>query len=243
MPIANSQLPSQRYPELDLARLLAMLMMAVYHTAFDLSFFYGWSIDLEKPTWVSLQKSTLILFLLVNGVSATIAWQRSHNLTKFFRRGLTLLFWSMIITLTTIIMSPEDYIRFGILHCIAIATLLLPFLLPLKLWNAPLGVTIILLGSRVTGRTVSTSLLLPIGFLPPIFHTLDYVPLIPWFGVILLGSAFGHVLYVRGLRPRELALAPWIHTLSTPGKYSLVFYLVHQPVILAILVVMVGLPR
>jgi len=54
-----------RYPEVDLARLLAMVMMAVYHTAFDLSSFYDWSIDLSDSHWWTLQKATLMLFLFV----------------------------------------------------------------------------------------------------------------------------------------------------------------------------------
>lgn len=220
--------PHDRYPAVDLARLLAMCTMAVYHLAFDLEYFYGWDIDLGHPAWRAAQRGTLILFLMVSGVSAALSWKRSPSSWKFARRALTLLTWAMVITVTTYILDPLTSIRFGVLHCIAVATFLLPLLLPFGLWNAPLGIAIILIGY-------------PFPFPPP-FQTLDYVPLFPWMGVILLGSALGHFLPMRGWRPAR-AIPQWLRTSSVLGRYSLAFYLMHQPAILVILMIVLGRPN
>lgn len=235
-----------RYPEIDLARLLAMLMMAVYHTAFDLSHFYRWDLDLGAGAWRLLQRSTLLLFLLLVGVSAILLRQNLVRFNqpvvpRFTRRGLALLGWAMTITFATYVMNPNTFIRFGVLHCIAVATFLLPFLLPFGLWNVLIGAAIIFVGSTIEGRTVPTSLLLPLGLVPANFASLDYVPLLPNLGVILLGAALGQLLYVRELRP-AWRFPPWAHRLSAPGRYALAFYLLHQPIILSILSLFLGQP-
>lgn len=252
-----------RYPEVDLARFLAMLLMAGYHLAFDLVTYYGYAIDLEAPLWRAWQQGTLVLFLMLVGVSGVLMRKRMkakprchgevpgtskpaanhrHCLESmstlrgslwlapqgdtlfyfpFFRRGLVLLCWAMVITLVTYVIDAETFIRFGILHCIAASMFLLPFLLPFGMWNAPLGIAILLIGTYAP--------------FPPPFVTLDYVPLLPNLGWILLGAAAGHLLYVRGLRSSSWQSPAWMHSLSVPGKYALAFYLVHQPVILGIL--------
>lgn len=249
---------STRSPELDLARLTAMLMMVAYHLAFDLSYFYGWDMDLASPGWRLLQRTTLTLFLLINGISAAVSSRRrSANVqperrpapfgfagqARVARRSLILFTYALAITLVTFMFFPEEYIRFGVLHCIALTGLLLPLFLPLRLWNAALGIGLLFLGAIVRTWTTGTSLLLPLGLPPPGFQSLDYVPMLPWSGVILLGAALGHLLYVQGLRPPEMRLPQWLVTLSIPGRSSLAFYLVHQPVLLAILAILFGPPR
>ena len=67
----------------------------------------------------------------------------------------------------------------------------------------------------------------------------DYRPLLPWFGVVLIGLFFGKVLYARGKRvlnlPRSTpALA---RPLAPLGRNSLFIYMVHQPVLIALLAI------
>ncbi|WP_369425780.1 heparan-alpha-glucosaminide N-acetyltransferase domain-containing protein [Methanothrix sp.] len=79
--------------------------------------------------------------------------------------------------------------------------------------------------------------LLPLGMAPSDFTSLDYVPLIPWFGVFLLGMSAGMCLYPNGRRRFDIPPAPpcsrgWI---ITAGRRSLLIYLIHQPIILGLL--------
>ena len=234
-----------RSPEVDLARFLAMILMAIYHLAFDLQSFYDWDIDLDRLPWRILQQTTLHAFLALVGVSAVLMRQRTTVTVPyriFLRRALTILSSAMVITLVTALIDPASSIRFGVLHCIGVSLIFLPLFLPLGAWNAVLGMGILLIGNTIGTIVMETSLLLPFGIVPPGFTSLDYVPLFPNLGTILLGIGFGHVLYVRGVRSSTWQSPAWMRTISVPGKYALAFYLVHQVVILAILFVVLGRP-
>ena len=42
--------------------------------------------------------------------------------------------------------------------------------------------------------------LLPLGIVPASFASVDYTPLIPWFGAVLVGMGVGEFLYSGGIR-------------------------------------------
>jgi uncharacterized membrane protein len=68
--------------------------------------------------------------------------------------------------------------------------------------------------------------------------TEDHVPLLPWFGVVLVGVALGAALpRARVALDRMGRLSPrWLGWL---GRHSLLIYLVHQPVLIGALRVIV----
>jgi uncharacterized membrane protein len=79
--------------------------------------------------------------------------------------------------------------------------------------------------------------LLPLGFQPQEFASFDYFPILPSFGVVLLGIALGNWLYSKGKRAFDfsegknaIAKCPAFF-----GRHSLIIYLLHQPVIIAVL--------
>lgn len=88
-------------------------------------------------------------------------------------------------------------------------------------------------------REFTTYAFLPLGIIPKNCISMgDYLPIIPWLGVFLIGMSLGRILY----REKQTAFpgAPNIlRTISTPfefiGRHSLLFYLIHQPILLAIL--------
>jgi uncharacterized membrane protein len=236
-----------RYPEIDFARTLAVVMMVIYHAAYDLAAFYGWNFDPLAGGWWLFARTTAVLFLLIVGVSFSVSWERSgSDRMKFVKRGLFILAWGMTITLVTYLFDPPTYVRFGILHLIGVSVMLLPFVAPLRSANFALGVLVILCGALLDQRTVATSLLLPLGLMPPSFRSIDYFPLLPWFGVILIGAAIGHFLYAQHpqwrLRFNIQHSIFNIHILSFPGRHALSIYLLHQPLILAILWLFLGRP-
>jgi uncharacterized membrane protein len=255
--------PTERYFEIDLLRSLAILGMVIYHTAYDLEVFYGWPVlrSLGVGGWL-LARSTAVLFLLLVGISFRISWERiharrdpwplgvwwpTHNVSrywsKYFRRGFQIFLCGMLVTAATYVWDPSTYVRFGVLHLIGVSIVLLPIFTKLKEGNALLGLAFLVAGNALMGTTASTSLLLPMGIPPKHFATVDYFPLLPWFGVVLLGDALGHALYVRSLRWRSHL--PSIHPpLITPtSRRSLVIYLVHQPILFLVLKILLGAPR
>src|SRR3989338_3887024 len=132
-----------RYSEIDLLRTMAILGMIVYHTAFDLAFFYDVDLNVFDGLWKLLARSVAILFLLLVGMSFAISWERTTktkmqdtrnnddvawflpacrtgrflvSYQKYARRGLMILACAMIITAVTYVVDSSTYIRFGILH-------------------------------------------------------------------------------------------------------------------------------
>jgi uncharacterized membrane protein len=79
--------------------------------------------------------------------------------------------------------------------------------------------------------------LLPFGVVPENLIMPDYRPLIPWFGVVLLGIFAGNVVYGSGRRPALFAgKAPtFARPLLPLGRNSLFIYLIHQPILVALL--------
>lgn len=227
----------ERRPEVDLLRTIAILGMVVYHIAFDLQEFYGFDINVFSGPWKTLARATAILFLLLVGVSFYLSAERKHNNIRLIfqgalKRAAILFFFAYVITLVTYFWAPDEYIRFGILHLIATSLLFLPFFVHFGVWNALIGLFCLALGPVFSSMQTIHSNLLIFGITPPGFQSLDYFPLFPWFGVVLLGFALGKLLYGKeqNLRIVSLPLA-----LTMPGRISLAIYMLHQPVILGIL--------
>lgn len=227
---------NRRYPALDLLRTLAIAMMVTYHAAYDLEAFYDWNIDVQSGGWLLLARATLILFLLLVGASFAISWDRSaKRYGKYLRRGLGVLACGLLVSIVTAIADPATFVRFGVLHMIAVSILLLPFVARFREWNVLLGIVCILLGQAIQGIIAPTSLLLPLGIAPTSFASVDYVPLLPWFGVVLLGYALGYFLYVRHKtkHPQFFILnSQFLILLGWPGRHALAIYLLHQPLLL-----------
>ncbi len=80
--------------------------------------------------------------------------------------------------------------------------------------------------------------LLRLGLRPPALYQADCFPLLPWFGVVLVGMSIGQLLYPDGRRRFEL---PSLGTYSVlqktawMGRHSLTIYLAHQPILFAAL--------
>jgi uncharacterized membrane protein len=245
---AVQKIENRRHPELDLLRTLAIVMMILYHLVFDLAIYFRFPLDPFSGGWLILERVTAVLFLLVVGMSFVVSWEQKKNqelpLSKRYgrqvRRAAIIGSAAALVSIATYAFDPETYVRFGILHLIALCALLLPIFAPLKEGNALLAIPVFLLGRSAAQTTVKTSLLLPLGLRPEFFETVDYFPLFPWLGAILAGAAIGHCLYNRHLRlrlPLPRSLPRWA---LLPGRFSLQIYLLHQPLLILLLRMALG---
>jgi uncharacterized membrane protein len=208
-----------RHTEIDLLRTIAIVLMVIYHAAYDLHAFYEWNIDLAEPVWETLRVTTVSLFLLLSGISSQFS---RHPL----KRSAVVLGCAALISIVTYLYDPDTFIRFGILHCIGFGMLLLITLKKLKEINIVFGLLILLYQEQLSIINYQFSILAK--------PALDYYPLIPWFGLMLIGAGIGHFLYIR----KNFVFVQTQNIASLLGKYSLVIYMIHQPILLALLYTM-----
>ena len=237
-----------RFREIDLLRGIAILMMVLFHTLYDLSFFRICPVDVYSGFWRYFAFATASLFLLIVGISLTISRARlpaqvsAYRVTlKFVKRGAGIFLLGILVTLCTWLYLKEGFIVFGILHLIGVSVMLSPFFFRFKKRNILLGFFCIVIGTIVA--TIDGPIwLLPLGIHPATFWSVDYEPLFPWLGCVLIGMGLGEYLYPDGKRRFTLLQVPAIieQSLVFLGQHSLVIYLVHQPVIILLLAVLTG---
>ncbi len=236
---------NERFWELDLIRGVALLMMGLFHLVYDLEYLAVLSLDVHAGFWLYLARATATIFLLLVGISLTLSYSRAaregqkQNLAlKYGKRGLTIFGWGLVITLTTWLFLEDGVIVWGILHLIGLAILLAYPLLQLRIFNFMLGLLLLALGIVLKQVAVGYPWLLWLGLTPEHYHSLDYFPLLPWFGVVLIGIFLGNSLYpqyTRKFHLRDRSHVPVIRGISLLGRHSLTIYLLHQPVLIAVL--------
>lgn len=213
--------------ELDFLRGIALILMIYFHVIFDLYEFYNVPVSYYSGINYYIGKTSAILFMLLSGISSSLS--RSN-----IKRGLKILGIALVITLVSHLYNPDFGIKFGILHFLGICMLLYPLFSKLNKYLLILiGTGIIVLGRFISNISVANDYLFPFGIYSPTFVSSDYYPLIPWLGVFLYGIALGKFLYSKkqSIIPFEIDDNP----VSIIGRHTLTVYLLHQPVILAIL--------
>ena len=235
----------QRFWEIDLLRGIAIIMMIIFHFLYDLNFFGIYKISLYTGYWLIYAYIGGVIFFSLVGISLSLSYNRIKNrltkkqvITKYIQRGLKIFGLSMVITLGTWIYLINGFIVFGALHCIAVSILLSYPFLKLRYPNLILGIILILCGIILKNFSFDFYWLLWLGFSPSTFYTVDYYPILPWFGVVLLGIFVGNVLYPeykRKFRLKNLSYLRITKILSFLGRHSLVIYLIHQPIMIGII--------
>jgi len=228
-----------RYELLDVLRGSAILMMFSFHFSFDLNYFHYIRTDFyHNPFWLNYRILIVSTFLSVMGMSLYVAHHRGLQMQKYLRRLLWLVICALLITVATRYWAGNRFIYFGILHFIAAASVLaLPFV-RLYWTNLVLGVGIILISNFVSLEFMNPRYLNWIGLMQGKPLTEDYVPLFPWFGVVLLGIFFARWAQGEGNFP---PFSQWrsrlaaFRVLRFGGRHSLLIYMLHQPVFIACL--------
>lgn len=231
--------------EIDFIRGIAIILMIVFHFIYDLNHFSVIYYKLWIGPFAYAASFIASVFVILVGISLTISYNKrktTYDLKdiriQFMKRGLKLFSLGLIITLISFIIIPERFVIFGILHCIGISILLaIPFLSYIRL-NLLIGSILIILGLYLRLFTFDFSFLLPFGFLPPNYFTIDYFPLLPWFGVVLVGIAFGHIFYPEGKRRYHLSdrlSLGFPEKICFVGRHSLPIYFLHQPILVGVI--------
>jgi uncharacterized membrane protein len=235
---------SQRYWELDFLRGIAIVLMVVYHGLVDYSFITETPFLVTGMINLFWQDGTVILFLLLFGIGTVLSASKNDSqpklvLKKTIRKSFLLFGWGMIITVLTFIFIRKEFVVFGIMHLLGFCALLQYPLRKYRCLNLVFGIIIIILGYYLSGCRFGFRWLIWLGFIPKGgFASIDYFPIFPWFGYILIGTFLGNTLYPKGvskLAIEDYSGVPIIKILSFLGRHSLKIYLIHQPLFLALL--------
>lgn len=223
-----------RLLSVDVYRGLAILAMVAYHLIWDLNYYgfiaVGIGID---ALWFTIQRSILTAFLLLTGAGLWLAHRHGTDWQRFWRRWAVLAAAAIGVSIVTWFQFGEYFSWFGVLHAIALSWLLALPLIRAPLWSQ-IGVAAIFLFLPliVSSAAFNTPWLSWLGFFTIIPMTADLVPLFPWFGVVLIGI-IGMRLVGDTPAFTWQSRAPGIRFLALLGKWSLLIYLVHQPLLFA----------
>lgn len=226
----------------DALRGVALLAMTLFHFGWDLEAFgfveRGFTL---QPAMVWFARGIASSFLILVGVSLVLAHQSAFNSTKFLKRFAMVAGAALIITIATYFATPNGFIFFGILHHIALASVLGLVFLKFPWWINIITSACILLAA-LYARTSALDAPLwwwtGLSAVTPVSN--DYVPIFPFFAAVLFGIALTQFLIARD------ALAKFYKYQGTSkpsqllkfiGKHSLVYYIVHQPIMIGILYV------
>ena len=227
-----------RLAAIDIVRGAAIVAMVVYHTAFDLSSFRLIATDVPSDLgWKIFARLIAGTFLFLVGVNLVLASAHGIQWPAYLRRLALIVGAAALVTLGTWWFDPGTFVFFGILHAIAAASVLaLPFLRLPSVVVAAAAAFFLALPWYFNASLFDTPALLWVGLstVPPV--SVDYVPIFPWFGVVLAGIVGGrfvaeHRAHIALWRPGGVP-ARW---LSFAGRWSLLIYVVHQPLIVGAL--------
>ena len=231
--------PGERVDAVDCARGLALIGMALFHLSWDLADYRFVSPMLPFTLPMRLFSNLVAsAFLALVGVSLALAHRNRLNLPAFWRRLAVVSGAAALVTAASFVFAPGAPIWFGILHCIAAASLIaLPLIEAPAAASLVAGAAAIAIPFVIHAKLFDAPLLLWLGLGEALPNTLDWRPLVPWAGIVFLGL---------GVARLPAAMAPLVsadrwrargrpaRALCFAGRHSLPIYLVHQPILIGL---------
>lgn len=246
-----------RLDRLDALRGVALVWMAIFHFCFDLANerlidanFYA------DPLWTTQRTCILSLFLLCAGAGQAVATDQGQSWARFGRRWAQIVGCAALVSAGSAFMFPHSWISFGVLHGMAVMLIVARLTAGWGMWLWPLGGLALLLPQFVAHPLFDSRWTDWVGLVTHKPITEDFVPVLPWLGVMWWGlagtrwllahrrhwlsstaekPASGHTLATTSGHNGSLAAQPsntvW-RLLTTLGRWSLTFYMVHQPLLI-----------
>jgi uncharacterized membrane protein len=229
---------------LDLARSAAIVQMICFHGLYDLNHFGYIRLDLlGNPGWIFWRNAIVTQFLLVMGVRLGLVSPDAPTGIHWRRASQTAL-CSVLVSVATFLLFGPRWIWFGVLHFALLAQLLIPAIRPSRRLAAVAGLACLVAGT-LSFPPFDVNALSWIGFAAHKPLTEDFVPLVPWLGMVFLGQAASGWFqsFATGCQPSGAGHWGW-RVLAWPGQWPLTVYMVHQPLLFGALTMlgMWGLP-
>lgn len=218
---------TKRFFELDLLRGVAVILMILFHIGYDLAHFgYATYVTTRDIEWIIFRGIVLSMFLLAVGMSAYLAYRDGIRYSKLIKTLAKLILASVLISVGSYFVFPQEWIYFGVIHFITVA--LVASLVFIRAPKLSLAVGVMIIGSYLMGYSPFDYI-----FAYSVVHwnipsfTVDLVSFTPWFGVVLIGI-FVMDKNVFGLKIQQNKTTKSVAFL---GRHSLAIYLLHQPLL------------
>ena len=229
----------RRIALIDIARTVAIIAMVVFHFTYDLELFgFAPRGTMASPEWIRFAKIIASSFIFLSGVSLVLGSLTGPIVARKYLKRLAMIGCAAIaVTLGTYFAMGSAFVRFGILHLLFVSSILGLLFLNRPFWTAAcLGAVLLALPYFTNWPFLGSNIWLWLGqtkeTMPPM---VDYIPLIPWFGMFLLGMSCAQLLHRLGRWPAIAGVlssdGTLVRALSWPGQHSLAIYLIHQPVL------------
>jgi uncharacterized membrane protein len=234
----------RRFDRIDALRGFAIVWMTVFHFCFDLNHF-GWlRQDFHRDPFWTVQRTLIVsLFLFCAGMGQAIAVAQGQDARRFWRRWGQVAACALLVTAGSWLMFPRSFIYFGVLHGIAVMLVIVRFTAGWGPWLWLAGAVAITLpqlapwlhGLSPEFRLLDTRALNWLGLVSRKPFTEDYVPVLPWLGVMWWGMAAGTWAMRERLAWMQGPIARAALPLAFLGRWSLSWYMLHQPVLIGAL--------
>ena len=221
---------------LDAARTVALLAMIVFHLFRDLELFGvlppGTTV---QGGWALAARLIAGSFILLSGVSLVIAHAQGFRFRAWVKRLAIITGAAALVSAATYVAFPDRFIYFGILHCIAVATVIGTCLLRSPTWVLwAIAAAIFTAYGLMDGALFASQWLAWTGLSSVVRPSLDFLPLVPWLVWFVAGMALAKSLPLSRW-DLPTGLAGRLQSFAWPGQHSLAVYLIHQPVLIGII--------
>ncbi|MGI9402551.1 MAG: DUF1624 domain-containing protein [Rhizobiaceae bacterium] len=228
---------SARINLIDAARGIALIAMTIFHLSWDLALFRFIDPDVMVSAgmiWFARTIAGSFLFLV--GFSLYLAHGSKIRWSNFLNRLVWIAGAAAIITIVTYFATPDAYIFFGILHSIALGSVFGLAVLKLDWRITGFLALIFLLGKHwLSTSFFDAPIWLWTGLSEIVPRSNDFVPIFPFFGMVLAGIAAARLASEKGWTTDLAAIScdnRLCQFLRYIGRNSLVYYLLHQPALI-----------
>ncbi|MEQ1804309.1 MAG: heparan-alpha-glucosaminide N-acetyltransferase [Burkholderiaceae bacterium] len=216
--------------------------MAAFHFCFDLSHFKFIQQNFYTDPFWTVQRAMIVsMFMFVAGVGQAIALRQDSGWRRFWRRWAQIAACAVLVSLGSALMFPKSFITFGVLHGFAVMLIVMRLSASAGAWLWLAGLLAILLPQFIQHPGFDTPWTNWVGLVTRKPVTEDFAPLLPWLGVMWWGLASGRWVLARRQQWLAHPLPKTLSGLALLGRWSLSFYMLHQPVLIGALLLFKGL--
>ncbi len=244
----------QRYGILDTFRGFILLSMIAFHSCWDLVYIFdmkwNWYKGVGSYIW---QQSICWSFIFLSG----FCWSLGR---RHLKRGLLVFGAGALVSIVTILLMPENRVVFGVLTLIGTCSLCMTsldkVLQKVPAWaGALVAFALFFLTKNINqgylGFEPWNFIKLPrilynggiimtfVGFTDPEFYSTDYFSLFPWIFLFMTGYFTYRMIAIGSFLERYFTKK--VEPFSFLGRNSLLIYILHQPVVYGMFLVLDGL--